>query len=332
MTDLIDIPGSEKSIGSHAADIVAQAGQKFQANGERVYAGGKITDPGVYRGVPMDVYHSDCCSGPSVSSSGLRQLAPPNGCPIKFWDASYLNPDRAPDETKEHFSVGRAVHTLLLSETGFRDTYVIRPVEWSDWKKKDAQDWRKEQVASGKTVLVPSDLDNIEGMAERISKDRTFLDLMTGRVERSIVWKDKKTGVWLKSRPDTIPEDGFISDLKTTADASDIGCQRATLTYGYHMQMALACMGLEEIQRRQVANHVLLFIEAKRPWAYNIKPLDAAFIYNGMRQCRAAIDVFAACWRDQFWPTYYGSGITLSSPEWFDNQIDREPSIPSEVA
>lgn len=332
MADVHEMPDTAVRAGDYAPKIVAQAARNLPANGERVYAGGKITEAGIYRGVPMDIYHSDCCPGASVSSSGLRQLTPPNGCPLKFWDTSYLNPDRVLEETKEHFNVGRAVHTLLLSETGFRDTYVIRPDEWSDWKKQDAQNWRKEQIKLGKTVLVPDDLDNIEGMAERISKDRTFRDLMTGRVERSIVWQDRKTGVWLKSRPDTIPEDGFISDLKTTADASEIGCQRATISYGYHMQMALACMGLEELTARQVTDHVLLFIEVKRPWAYNIKPVDSAFIYNGMRQCRAAIDVFSACWRDKFWPTYYGSGLTLCSPEWFDKQIDREPSIPSEAA
>lgn len=322
-SELHDLP---PTIGTVSAGLV------YRVTPEREYAGGKITENGIYKNVPMSVYHSDCCPTASVSSSGLRQLTPPNGCPLKFWDASYLNPNAAPEEPKDHFSVGRAVHSLLLSESGFRDTYVVRPVEWTDWKKKDAQDWRKAQIASGKTVLVPDDLDNIEGMASRISKDRTFVDLMKGRVERSLVWQDEKTGVWLKSRPDVIPEDGFIADLKTTSDASDIGCQRATISYGYHMQMALSCMGLEFLTRQMVTDHVLLFMEVKRPWAYNIKPVDSQFIHLGMRQCRAAIDVFAHCWRDDFWPTYYGSGIVLCSPDWFDKQIDREPSIPQEAA
>lgn len=333
MAQIIDPAGPEKHLGGIASGIVAKAGAKLaEKNGERMYAGGKIEAPGIYRGVPMSVYHSDCCPGPSISSSGLRQLTPPNGCPLRYWDTSYLNPNRAPEEQKDHFNLGRAVHTLLLSEDGFRNEYVIRPTEWSDWRTKDAKEWRDKQTAAGKTVLVPDDLANIQGMADRISGDKLFVDLLRGRIERSIVWQDAKTGVWLKSRPDSIPEDGFIADLKTTADASEIGCQRSTIGYGYHMQLALACMGLEALTKKQVTDHVLLFIETKRPWAYNIKPIDPQIIDLGMRQLRAAINVFSECINSGVWPTYYGSGITLSSPDWFDKQIEREPSIPQEAA
>lgn len=333
MTRVIDKPGTEKSIGSLAEQIVAKAGAAMaEKNGERLYEGGKITEAGIWKKVPMSVYHSDCCPGPSISSSGLRQLTPPNGAPLKYWDTSYLNPNRAPEEVQEYFSIGRAVHTLLLSEDGFRSEFVIRPSEWSDWRTKDAKEWRDKQVAAGKTVLVPDDLMNIQGMAERVASDPTFAELLQGRIERSVIWQDEKTGVWLKSRPDSIPADGFIADLKTTTDASDIGCQRSTLSYGYHMQLGLACIGLEALTKRRVTDHVLLFIETKRPWAYNIKPIDPQMIHLGMRQLRAAIDVFADCMKTGVWATYYGSGITLSSPDWFDKQIEREPSIPQEAA
>ena len=295
------------------------------------YKGGKISKPGIYKKVPMSVYHSDCCDGPSISSSGLRQLTPPNGCPLKFFDTSYLNPNRAPEEQKDHFNLGRAVHTLLMSEDGFKDDYAIRPLEFGDWRSKASQEWKAAQIAAGKTVLLPSDLVDIQGMAEVIARDRTFSDLLQGRIERSIIWQDK-TGVWLKSRPDSIPADGFIADLKTTSDASEIGCQRSTLGYGYHMQMALAVMGLETVSNHRITDHVLLFIETKRPYAYNIKPVDAQLIHLGMRQCRAAINVFAECISKGDWPTYYGSGQTISSPDWFEKQIDREPSIPQEAA
>ncbi len=297
---------------------------------ERQYEGGTITAPGIYAGIPMEVYHSDCCDGPSVSSGGLRMLTPPNGCPLKFWDQTYLNPDRAPQEEKEHFSLGRAVHTLLLSEHGFREQFVIRPIEFTDWRTKDAKTWRELQHRLGRTVLVPGDLDRIQGMAERISRDRTFMDLLQGRIERSIVWKDK-SGAWAKSRPDVIPADGFLADLKTCQDASERGCQRSTEAYGYHMQLALAVMGLERVTGRHVQDHVLLFIETERPYAYNIKPVDNEAIAVGMRQCRAALTVFAECWLKQEWPTYFGSGLSLSLSRYIVDAVEREPSIPGQI-
>ena len=333
MGKIIDPKGSEQSIGSLSGGILAQvAAKRAEKNGEMVYAGGKITDPGIYAKVPMSVYHSDCCVGPSISSGGLRELTPPNGCPMRYWDNSYLNPNRAPEEVNDHFSLGKAVHTLLLSEEGFKTDYAIRPKEFKDWRTNDAKDWREKNLKAGKTILIPDDLTKIQGMAERISGDRTFVDLLRGKIERSIIWQDKKTGVWLKSRPDSIPADGYIADLKTTADASEIGCQRATLNHGYHMQLGLGCMGLEALTTRRVSDHVLLFIEVDRPWAYNIKPVDPQLIDLGMRQLRAAINVFSECIGSGVWPTYYGSGVTLSGPEWFEKQIDREPSIPQEAA
>ncbi|WP_230640344.1 PD-(D/E)XK nuclease-like domain-containing protein [Shinella sumterensis] len=292
------------------------------------YQGGKITRNGVYRNVPMSVYHSDCCDGPSISSSGLREIAPPDGCPLKFWDNSYLNPDRAPEEPKDHFNLGKAVHTLLLGEDGFRDEFVIRPEEFPDYKTKAAREWRDAQIAAGKTVLLPSALEQIEGMADRVARDQTFIDLLRGDVERSVIYKDQKTGVWVKTRPDSIPTDNVIADLKTTSDASDRGCALSVRKFNYHMQLALAGTAIREVRGVDIRDHVLLFIEPKRPYAYNIKPIDAQYIELGARQNRAALNAFAECWNSGFWPTYWYSGVTISPTDQFEKMIENEPSIP----
>lgn len=329
MEKVIDIPGSEQSIGNLASGIVGALSDKFPTKkGERAYRGGKVTEPGVYRYMPMSVYHSDCCDGPSISSSGLREIAPPDGCPVKFWDNSYLNPDRAPEEQKDHFSLGKAVHTLLLGEEGFRDQYVIRPEEFGDYRTNAAKAWRAAQIAAGKTVLLPSAIEQIEGMADRVANDRTFVDLLRGDVERSVIYRDPKTGVWVKTRPDSIPADNVIADLKTTADASDRGCALSVRKFNYHMQLALASTAIKEVRNIDVKDHVLLFIEPKRPYAYNIKPVDAQYIWYGQRQNRAALNAFAECWKTGFWPTYYGSGITVSPTDQFEKMIENEPSIP----
>ncbi|NTJ67573.1 hypothetical protein G6M50_06315 [Agrobacterium rhizogenes] len=327
MAKIIDPPGTEKALGSEYNSIMDRIA-KQRAKGEKLYSGGKITEPGVWARVPMSVYHSDCCDGPSISSSGLRELAPPDGCPIKFWDNSYLNPDRAPEEPKDHFSLGKAVHTLLLGEDGFNDQYVIRPAEYPDYRTKDAREWRDTQIKAGKTVLLPSALEQIEGMADRVAGDRTFVDLLRGDVERSVIFRDPKTGVWVKTRPDSIPSDTVIADLKTTSDASDRGCATSIRKFNYHMQLALAGTALKEVRNIEIRDHVLLFIEVKRPYAYNIKPVDNQYIDFGARQNRAALNVFAECWNTKFWPTYFGSGITVSPSDQFEKMIENEPSIP----
>lgn len=323
MNEHIDIDRDAfQSIGSLVGKIVRGI------KGDRIFNGEVIAEPGVYKNLPMSVYHSDCCDGPSISSSGLRELAPPDGCPVKFWDTSYLNPDRAPQEEKDHFSLGKAVHTLLLGEDGFRDQFVIRPEEYPDYKTKAAREWRDGQVKAGKSVLLPSALEQIEGMANRVANDQTFIDHLRGDVERSVIYRDPKTGVWVKTRPDSIPADTVIADLKTTSDASDRGCALAVRKFNYHMQLALAGTALKMTRGVEIRDHVLLFIEPKRPYAYNIKPIDAGYIDIGQRQNRAALDVFASCWEAGYWPTYYGSGITCSPTDQFEKMIENEPSIP----
>ncbi|MEO3387358.1 PD-(D/E)XK nuclease-like domain-containing protein [Mesorhizobium sp. CAU 1741] len=313
------------TVGQEALGVLAGLSSDIR------WAGEVIDRPGIYAGLPIGVYHSDCCAGPSISSSGLREIAPPDGCPLKYWDSSYLNPDRAQQEVKEHFSLGNAVHTLLLGETGFWEKFAVLPEEFPDFKTKAAREWRDETIAAGKMVLRREALEQIEGMANRVANDRTFRDHLDGRVERSIIYQDR-TGVWVKARPDCIPDDGYVADLKTTNDASDRGCANAVKTYGYHMQMGLIGTALEAVTGRRVTDHVLLFIEPKRPHAYSIKPLDNQYVWLGKRQNRAALNIFAECIERQFWPTYYGSGITISPSDWLEKQIDNEPSIPSEAA
>lgn len=47
---------------------------------------------GLHRGVPMAVYHGDCCPGPSVSASVLVEMRDGEGCPAKALARHYLSP------------------------------------------------------------------------------------------------------------------------------------------------------------------------------------------------------------------------------------------------
>src|SRR6516165_9526480 len=64
--------------------------------------GKAISKPGIYSGIPLEVYHSQkICDGPSVSSTGLRRTLEINGgSPLHFWDEWSGNPDCAEPEDK----------------------------------------------------------------------------------------------------------------------------------------------------------------------------------------------------------------------------------------
>lgn len=301
---------------------------------ERLWDGEPISEPGIYRKIPMDAYHQQLTVAPSISSSGLREIE--NKSPLHYWATSYLNPDRPEEENAAHLDFGRAVHTLLLSEDGFRDDYVVRPETYEDdagkWKPwsgnaNACKEWLASRKAEGKTVLLKSQVTDIHGMADRISKNQVAVDLLRGRIERSIITKDK-TGVYLKSRPDSIPADTIIADLKTCADASQAAISRSIINYGYLQQMALAISSLEAVGPSKVNEAVLLFVETSYPYAFNIKPLDNGDIYTAMRVNRRAIDIFARCMADNDWPTYADSTFTWSAPKWWSDRHENDSTLP----
>ena len=269
----------------------------IQWNGE------KIENPGVYVGLPIEEYHGHICVGPSISSSGLRTIEYES--PAHYWLTSPFNPDCGEQPDNAAFSLGKAAHTLLLGESNFQNKYAVRPLEWDSWRTDAAKRWRLKQHKATKTVILPSDLDVITGMAENLNDSRHATDLLRGGIERSMVWRDHQTGMWLKSRPDSIPQDSnMFADLKTCASSHPEDVLRSIIKFGYHMQMALAGMGMREVMERDPTDYILIFVEKKPPYAVTITELSDELIEWGSRLCRHNINKFADSVRTNEWPGY----------------------------
>lgn len=298
------------------------------------FKGGKISDPGCYAGVPIELYHGDLTVGPGISSSGLRTIEAKS--PQHYFATSYLNPERLPEEPKDHFSFGKAAHVLLLGEGGFREQFVVRPEKWKDWRTDAAKQWRIEQQEAGRTVLNADDIVAIRHIAKQLAADPLVQSgILQGKVEHSLVWQDKVTGVWLRSRPDVIPSaDGVLVDLKTTTDASPEAVVGSIRNHGYAMQGALAAMGMEATLGVKVTDFVLVWIEKTSPYAVNISPVDPEWLFWARRQLRRAIDTFARCVEANEWPGYSGEQ-TAFIPTWLKARFEREAEtgeLPEDVA
>lgn len=296
--------------------------------------GQKISVPGCYSGLPLDLYHDDCTDGPGISSSGLRTIEAKT--PLHYWATSYLNPERLEREPEDHFVFGDAAHKLLLGEQGFREQFVVRPDTWQDWRTKDAQKWRTEQTDAGRSVLIPDDLVAIRHIAKQLAADPLVASgILQGKVEHSLIWKDAPTGIWLRSRPDVIPAaDGVLVDLKTTTDASPQGVELAVRKFGYAMQGALAGLGMKATLGIDMTDFVLVWLEKKPPYAVRVSPVDNEWIYWAKRQLRRSIDTFARCLEAKQWPGYEGERTT-SMPTWLRARFEQEEKdglIPKEQA
>lgn len=292
-------------------------------------ASGKISEPGVYA-LPIDLYHSDICAGPSVSSSGLRTIWAES--PAHFWCRSPLNPKRLPQDDRPAFAVGRLAHKLLLEgREGLEEDFAIRPDEWTDWRTKDAKVWRDAQILAGRTVITPEDLETVTAMAESLGRHPLVkAGILDGHVERSLIWKDAETGIWLKSRPDVIPNSsGDYADLKTTTSVATKALEQSLASFDYAMQGALVGMASEDVLGIPMQSFTLVWVEKTAPFCVRVTTLTPADLERGQLQVRSALRAMARCLDKGEWP---GPGARddaeyLPLPAYAAKRIDDELAI-----
>lgn len=276
--------------------------------------GKPITRPGMYSRIPLDVYHGQfICDGPSLSSTGLRKIFTES--PKHFYATWTGNPTRKPPSNKEgrHFILGRAVHHLVLGEAYFAKLFCVQPEKirivgeglkaWNNIRP-ECKRWHAEQRAAGRTVLLQTELPLLRGMAREICEHPFYqAGLLGGLIERSLIWRDRDTGVWLKWRPDVIPRDSAdFGDLKTTTSVLITDLMRAIDDYAYQQQAALGRWACREVLQMQMASFTYLFVESKEPHAVRDIRLIEDDLVLGENSNRVALDLFARCHRDNYWP------------------------------
>lgn len=262
-----------------------------------------IDRDGIYR-IRLDHYHSQCTVGPSISSSGLRTIF--KRSPAHFYCDWSGNPEREPEKESEALILGRAAHHLLLGEDAFSTLFIQRPefIAGADWQgnRKVCRAWLEDQARAGRTVLLPSDIKTIRGMARSLAQnDLIQAGILNGQVEHSIIFKDRKTGVFLKSRPDVIPTDsGDFAELKTSSHFGD-ELDREIAKYRYDMQAALVGMACQQVLKRPMQSFSFVFVESKPPYSVEIVTLKSDDIAEAEKDLRVAIDVFAHCLKTGDW-------------------------------
>lgn len=286
--------------------------------------GKPISKPGIYSGVPIDVYHgANLCDAPSISSSGLRKIA--NDSPAHYWCESPYNPDRIEQKETDALTFGRAAHHLLLGEDDFNAHYVVRPDKWDSWRTKEAKEWKSAQEADGRTVLLSNQLDTIRGIARSLA-NHPLIDagILNGGIELTMVWRCKDTGVWKKARPDAMPNSsGDFADLKTALSVKDDALRRTIFDYGLHQQGALVGEGFCELSKQKDYTFSLVFAEKEAPFCIRVVTLRDSDLALGERQNFAAARQFAHGIETGEWP---GPGSAdaeyIGLPDWATKSIE----------
>lgn len=299
--------------------------------------GHAISQPGLYGSLDNELYHAaNICDGPSLSSSGMRQIF--NESPAHFFAEWRGNPNRIEKATPRALVVGRAVHHLLLGEPFFAKLFAVQPDEYEGAKGEmrawnnnavDCKRWHAARREEGKSVLTLKEVENIRGMAESLGSHPIIrAGALNGLIERSIFWKDS-SGIWLKSRPDSIPGDsGDFVDLKTTDSVLWHSLVRSIGQFGYHQQGALVRQAAREVLGIDHPTFTLVFIEKEAPWCVRVVTLKESDLDRGHKQNRVAIDQFAACLKADRWP---GPGAEREDAEYIELSERQQKTIDDQI-
>lgn len=299
--------------------------------------GQQITEPGAYR-MSLGHYHTQSvCPGPSVSSTGIRKLA--LSSPRAFWKTWEGNPDRYPDrEVSDALILGRAAHALILGDEVFDEHFAYVPEDaprrptatqvkaferdgkWSDAAKDGAEWWEAfYKRAEGRLLISAEQVQRIMWMAESLRDNPLAVEVLTSDlIEISMIWQDPITGIWLKSRPDCLPTNGFdFGDLKTISPKSAdfvLSCQRAVTDHGYAIQMALAVMGAQAVFGTGTDTSALVFVQTTAPFETAVIQIDEDALYWAQVLIRDALDKMAHGLKTGDWPGVSREIVTYNFP------------------
>lgn len=290
----------------------------------------RIAEAGVYD-MDMDVYHGDCCTGPSLSSSSIKQLL---ADPSEYWRKSPMNPDRVKEEkTKRHFNIGTSAHLLLLEPETVNGLISVIPTELlasnGALSTKAAKEFKAEQEEAGRTVITEAEWQMVCDMADELA-DNSFVTRALAEVdiEKSLIWPDEETGVWLKARPDAMPRESgrYIVDYKTT-DFADIASweKQSTADVRLDIQAAFQMWGVKAAADIE-ARGVLYVVQSKKPpHRVALRFIHPRSLLHdaGRVDLRRGINIFAECWAQGSWPSPWDEVKELTPPDWRMRQIEK---------
>jgi hypothetical protein len=275
-----------------------------------------ILTPGMHLGVLPEVYHSDPCERPSLSSSIAHTLVSQSEAHAWLQHPRLGGTAREPSNEMDH---GTLFHALML---GHGRAVVI--VDADDWRTKAAKDLREEARASGHIAVLRHKYNEAQTAAGAVTArlQREFGVVLDGYSEVVFVWAETAedgTEVLCRCQVDHWkPEACMVYDLKSTGDAHPDTCARKLVSMGYAIQRA-AYVSAVEHTFPELAGRVgfeFLFCEVNEPHA--VTPIGCAGTMRevGEMQWRQAVNRWARALRGDDWPTYTRSTVLVEAKPW----------------
>jgi len=282
----------------------------------------------------IEDYHNEI----GLSSSSIKIILQN---PQKFYIKYILKKEKNKTERSEALKIGSATHAYLTEREEFKKKYFIQ-LEYLNKNTNKYKALAQEVKKSGKEILDKDKFFDLMGMKKSLFNsviynkedlesaglnsekplkgDYVFTD---GYAEKSIFWKDKETGLILKSRPDYFKIDGlfnFINDFKTVASAEENDFGRAIYLYGYYIQAAMELDAVFQLTGIN-GNFLNSTVEKEYPYCAAFYSYNDALIEMGKESIKKALSIFLECKKNNEWTSYQKSMKDISMPYWAENKV-----------
>jgi exodeoxyribonuclease VIII len=251
-------------------------------------------EPGIY-----DISNDRYQAAKGLSRSQLWTF---KHLPYKYW-YQYLSGQYEEPLGSESFLLGNLLHTLLLEPKKFEDQFFIMP-KINRKTKQGKIDYAEAMVcAHGKTLIKPELLATANAMVDALMDRDISLDICQGaKIEQSIFWRDERTGILCKARPD-IWNHPLMADLKSTEDASYRGFQLSACKYGYFLQAAMLYEASKSLGI-PFEKFVFMCVEKKAPYSVGFYMVDDEALQFGLDLFYSLLQKYAECLEKNDWPDY----------------------------
>lgn len=294
-----------------------------------------ITAPGLYR-MSERAYHADTAPQPSLSRSIAEKLILESPRHAYTAHPRLTEQDEEEKENSRTREIGSASHAMLLGQPT-----ELCVIEADDFKKKSAQDERKEAQARGAIPLLTPDYaaaraivakarvvlaDNEHAAIRRLANaeaDSTIYNEVTA------AWLDPCGNHWARCRLDRIdiqPDQITIIDYKTT-ELSAAPSKVATAIYNnnYHFQDGFYRRGVRrlfpQIDRHEMKLKFLFIVQEQfAPYEITVTEVDEPGRIIGEKMASNAFMLWRKCMAENWWPGYPTQTVTAEMPAYVDTR------------
>lgn len=160
------------------------------------------------------------------------------------------------------------------------------------------------------TILNKREWNDAHAVAESVKKDPKCKDLLTGTKQKTLFWNIGEQ--MCVGTPDVVG-DGFISDLKVSADISPNKFARHAMRMLWVAQLAWYANGLR-LNGVEIKEHYIVAVESKPPYLTQAYLLSDLSIEWGNRKWREAFERYTYCNENDYWPGYAEGIAVLDVP------------------